>query len=274
MEFRGMVFPSSPKGKTTMAQMMRTSNPALNDKVFQGPEIRYGGGYSQITERMTLNGTVNKTGILLVLAILTAGWTWHLFGVERDIAAVTPWMLGGMVGGLVCALVTIFKKEWSAVTAPMYAALEGLVLGGLSAMFEMRYPGIAIQAVGLTFGTLFALLIAYRSGLIRVTQKFRLGVIAATGGVMVFYLLEMVLGFFGVHFTSINGAGPIGIGFSLIIVGIAALNLVLDFDFIEKGVQYGAPKYMEWYGAFGVMVTLVWLYLEMLRLLSKMRSRN
>jgi uncharacterized YccA/Bax inhibitor family protein len=154
------------------------------------------------------------------------------------------------------------------VTAPIYALLEGLVLGGLSSILDLRYPGIGIQAVSLTFGTLFVLLLAYRSGLIKVTEKFRLGIIAATGGVMVFYLLEMVLGFFGFHFTSI------GIGFSLIVVAIAALNLVLDFDFIERGVQFGAPKYMEWYGAFGIMVTLVWLYLEILRLLSKMRSRN
>jgi uncharacterized YccA/Bax inhibitor family protein len=183
-------------------------------------------------------------------------------------------MLGGLIGGFICAMVTVFKKEWSPVTAPVYALLEGLVLGGVSAMFELRYPGIGIQAVSLTFGTLLVLLLAYRSGLIQVTQKFRLGVVAATGGIAVFYLLEMVLGFFGIQFTSINGSGLIGIGFSLIVVAVAALNLVLDFDFIEQGVQSGAPKYMEWYGAFGIMVTLVWLYLEMLRLLSKLRSRN
>jgi uncharacterized YccA/Bax inhibitor family protein len=183
-------------------------------------------------------------------------------------------MLGGLIGGFICAMVTVFKKEWSPVTAPIYALLEGLALGGLSAVLDLRYPGIAIQAVSLTFGTLFVLLLAYRSGLIQVTQKFRLGIVAATGGIMVFYLLEMVLGFFGIQFTSINGSGPIGIGFSLIVVAVAALNLVLDFDFIERGVNYGAPKYMEWYGAFGIMVTLVWLYLEILRLLSKLRSRN
>ena len=160
------------------------------------------------------------------------------------------------------------------MTAPIYALLEGLVLGGISAVTEARYPGIGIQAVSLTFGTLFVLLLAYRSGLIQVTQKFRLGIIAATGGIALFYVLELVMGFFGFHFTSINGSGAIGIGFSLVVVAIAALNLVLDFDFIEKGVQYGAPKYMEWYGAFGIIVTLVWLYLEILRLLSKMRSRN
>jgi len=139
---------------------------------------------------------------------------------------------------------------------------------------DQYYHGIAIQAVSLTFGTLFVLLIAYQSGLIKVTQKFRLGVVAATGGIFVFYMLQMLLGFFGVRFVSINGSGIVGIGFSLIVVAVAALNLVLDFDFIEQGVQAGAPKYMEWYGAFGIMVTLVWLYIEILRLLSKMRSRN
>jgi uncharacterized YccA/Bax inhibitor family protein len=171
-------------------------------------------------------------------------------------------------------MVTIFKKTWAPVTAPIYALLEGLVLGGLSAVFELKYPGIAMQAVGLTFGTLFVMLLAYKSGLIKVTQKFRMGVVAATGGIMVFYLIEMLLGFFGIQFTTINGAGPIGIAVSLFIVAIAALNLVLDFDFVEQGVAAGVPKYMEWYAAFGIIVTLVWLYLEILTLLSKLRSRN
>jgi uncharacterized YccA/Bax inhibitor family protein len=217
---------------------------------------------------------VNKTGILLVCVMATAWWTWRQFLHSRNIADVAPWMLIGFLGGFAFAMVTVFKKEWSPVTAPIYALLEGLALGGLSAVLDLRYPGIAIQAVGLTFGTLFVLLLAYRSGLIQVTQKFRMGIVAATGGIMVFYLLQMLMGFFGFQFTSINGSGPIGIGFSLIVVAVAALNLVLDFDFIEQGVQYGAPKYMEWYGAFGIIVTLVWLYLEILRLLSKLRSRN
>jgi uncharacterized YccA/Bax inhibitor family protein len=254
--------------------LIKTSNPALSDKTFRGLSDSQYGGLIDAAGRMTLNGTVNKTGILLICAIATAGWTWHLFLQSRDASDVALLMLVGMIGGLICAMVTIFKKEWSAVTAPAYALLEGLVLGGLSAIFDLRYPGIAIQAVGLTFGTLFVLLIAYRSGLIKVTQKFRLGIVAATGGIMVFYLMQILLGFFGFQFTSINGSGFIGIGFSLIVVAIAALNLVLDFDFIEQGVQFGAPKYMEWYGAFGIMVTLVWLYLEILRLLSKLRSRN
>ena len=258
--------------------LMKTSNPALGEKTFQDlSRSQYGGYQGDITTRMTLNGTVNKTGILLVSAIATAGWIWLKFMQSRDLADVYPWMIGGMIGGLVFAMITIFKKEWAPVTAPAYALLEGLVLGGLSAVFELRYPGIAIQAVGLTFGTLFVMLFVYRTGLIKVTDKFRMGVVAATGGIALFYLLEFALSFFGINFmgtNGVNGSGLIGIGFSLLVVGIAALNLVLDFDFIERGVQYGAPKYMEWYGAFGIMVTLVWLYLEILRLLSKMNRRN
>ena len=254
--------------------LMKTSNPALNGNTFNGlSDARFGGVLDE-TSRMTLTGTVNKTGVLLLCAIATACWTWHLFLQTRDFSDVAPLMLLGVFGGLIVSFVTIFKKEWSPITAPIYALLEGLALGGLSALVDVRYPGIAIEAVGLTFGTLFVLLLAYRSGLIPVTQKFRMGIVAATGGIMVFYLLQMVLGIFGFQFTSVNGSGPIGIGFSLIVVAIAALNLVLDFDFIERGVQAGAPKYMEWYGAFGIIVTLVWLYLEILRLLSKMRSSN
>jgi uncharacterized YccA/Bax inhibitor family protein len=249
-----------------MAQLMRTSNPVLSEKQFRGVAV--------LGERMTVQGTVNKTGLLLLCAIATAAWTWHLAIEAQSPAAALPWLWIGTIGGFVCALITVFKKEWSPVTAPAYALLEGLALGGISAVLEVRFPGIAIQSVSLTFGTLLVLLLAYRSGLIPVTQNFRLGIVAATGAVMLFYLLQFVLGFFGVHFTSINGSGPIGIGFSLIIVGIAALNLVLDFDFIETGARMGAPKYMEWYGAFGLMVTLVWLYLEILRLLTKLRGRD
>ena len=254
---------------------LKTSNPALGDQTFQRlSQAQYGGYPGERTASMTLNGTVNKTGILLVLAIASAGWTWYLFNQSLNTADVMPWMMGGLIGGFIFALITIFKKEWAPVTAPAYALLEGLALGGISASFEIRYPGIAIQAVGLTFGTLFVLLLAYRSGLIRVTNKLRLGIVAATGGIAVFYLAEIVLGMFGIHFTSINGSGFIGIGFSLIVVVVAALNLVLNFDIIERGVAAGAPKYMEWYGAFGIMVTLVWLYLEILNLLAKLNRRN
>lgn len=249
-----------------MPQLMRTSNPALNDKVFQGVAGTFG-------ESMTLQGTVNKTGILLLCAMAGAAWTWHDFMLGQ-MAAVTTLLWVGLLGGLVFALATTFKKEWAPVTAPIYSALEGLALGGISAALNARFPGIAMEAVSLTFGTLLVLLLAYSSGIIRVTAKFRLGVVAATGAILLFYVAQMVLGFFGIRFATINGSGPIGIGISLLIVVVAALNLVLDFDFIERGVQAGAPRYMEWYGAFGLMVTLVWLYLEMLRLLAKINSRD
>ena len=254
--------------------LMKTSNPALGENTFRNLQGAGYAGITDLTNRMSINGTVNKTGILLLCAIATAAWTWHLFLQSRDFSSVAPLMLAGVFGGFILAMVTVFKKEWSPVTSPIYALLEGLFLGGVSAALDLRYPGIAIQAVGLTFGTLFVMLFAYRSGLIKVTQKLRMGIFAATGGICLFYFAQMMLGFFGIRFVSINGSGVIGIGFSLLVVAIAALNLVLDFDFIERGVQYGAPKYMEWYGAFGIIVTLVWLYLEMLRLLSKLRSRN
>jgi|SRR5579872_2718019 uncharacterized YccA/Bax inhibitor family protein len=254
--------------------LMKTSNPALGSKTFQNVPGSGYGGMIDAANRMSLSGTVNKTGILLVCAMATAAWVWHAFMESRDMADVGPWLMLGAFGGFVMAMVTVFKKEWAPVTAPVYALLEGLVLGGISAVFDFRYPGVAFQAIGLTFGTLLVLLMAYSSGWIKVTDKLRLGIVAATGGIMLFYLAEMILGFFHVQFLAINGAGPLGIIFSLFVCGIAALNLVLDFDFIEQGVAYGAPKYMEWYGAFGIMVTLVWLYLEILRLLSKMRSRN
>jgi uncharacterized YccA/Bax inhibitor family protein len=187
---------------------------------------------------------------------------------------VMPFLLGGAIGGFIVAMVTIFKKTWAPVTVPIYALLEGLFLGAISAMFEQMYPGIVIQAVGLTFGTLFALLFAYKSGLIKATENFKLGVVAATGAVALIYMASIVLSFFGTSIPYIHESGTIGILFSLAVVVIAALNLVLDFDFIETGAERGAPKYMEWYGAFGLLVTLIWLYLEMLRLLSKLNSRR
>jgi uncharacterized YccA/Bax inhibitor family protein len=247
--------------------LMKTSNPALNANSFRVEQVSSG-------ESMTLTGTVNRTGILLICAVATAAWTWNRFFHSPSSETVLPFVAVGAIGGLIFAIVTVFKKEWSPITAPIYALLEGLVLGGVSAVFELRYRGIAIQAVGLTFGTLFVLLLVYRSGLIRVSEKFRLGVVAATGGILVFYLAQFVLGFFGVRFAAINGSGLIGIGFSVVVVIVAALNLILDFDFIESGVSAGAPKYMEWYGAFGLIVTLVWLYLEILRLLGKLNSRQ
>jgi uncharacterized YccA/Bax inhibitor family protein len=254
--------------------LMKTSNPALGQNTFSDfARSQYGGNLVDASARMSLSGTVNKTGILLLLTVATAAWTWNSFLHTQDLMLAGPALLLGGLGGFIFALVTIFKKEWAPVTAPIYALLEGLVLGGLSAVFELRYPGIAFQAVALTFGTLFAMLMLYKSGLIKVTDKFRMGVVAATFGIAIFYLLQMLLGFIGFRFSTLNGPGTIGIVISLLIVGVAALNLVLDFDFIERGVSYGAPKYMEWYGAFGIMVTLIWLYLEMLRLLAKARRR-
>ena len=177
-------------------------------------------------------------------------------------------MFGGLIVGAIVALVLVFKKTWAPALAPAYAILEGLFLGGISAFYQARFPGIAVQAVALTFGTLFALLGAYQTGLIRPSENFKLGIFAATGGIALVYLVSMVLGFFGIQIPGIFGNGIIGIGFSIVVVIIAALNLVLDFDFIEQGAAVGAPKYLEWYAAFGLMVTLVWLYLEILRLLA------
>ena len=242
--------------------LLRTANPALRPKTFEG--VRAG---ADPAVSMTLQGTVNKAGILLTLVAICAIYTWNAY--HTDPAASMAWLLVGLIGGLIVAMVTIFKKEWAAFTAPAYAVLEGLMLGALSASFEARYPGIAIQAVGLTIGTLLAMLIAYTSGLVKVTQNFRMGVVAATGGIFLVYLATMGLGFFGIHIPYIYDTGLVGIGFSLFVVVIAALNLVLDFDLIDSGVAAGAPKYMEWYCAFGLLVTLVWLYIEMLRLLSK-----
>lgn len=249
--------------------MMRTANPALNAKTFKGFERAM-----DPSQAMSIEGTVNKTAFLLFLALITASWTWNLYFNTGNTAVVIPWIIVGALGGLVTAIVTIFKKKWSPITAPCYALLEGLVLGGLSSLFEARYPGIVIQAVGLTFGTLFGLLLAYKTHLIKVTENFKLGVVAATGGIGLIYMLSFVLGFFGIGIPFIHESGLLGIGFSLFVVVIAALNLVLDFDFIEKGAEAGAPKYMEWFAAFGLIVTLIWLYLEILRLLAKLRSRR
>jgi uncharacterized YccA/Bax inhibitor family protein len=242
---------------------MRTSNPMMKDNVF----TRSLAG----VEAMTLQGAVNKTITLLALVIIGAGFTWNLF-YNQGPAAVQPWMMGGLFGGLVVAIVTIFRQTWAPFLAPLYAVLEGLALGGISAFFETRFPGIVIQAVALTFGVLFCLLLAYKSRLIKVTQNFRLGVVAATGGIALVYLIGFVGAFFGWQVPYIHESGIIGIGFSLFVVVIASMNLVLDFDFIERGHGV-APKYMEWYAAFGLIVTLVWLYLEILRLLSKLRER-
>ncbi len=244
---------------------MRSGNPALNQKTFEGLE-----NYN--SEVMTINGTVNKTAMLLAIVVMTALYTWSQAQGIDGIASALPLTIGGGIGGFIVAIITIFKKTWSPVTAPLYAGLEGLFLGGISAFYEAQYPGIVLQAVVLTFGTLGALLMAYRSGLIKATENFKLGVVAATGGIAILYIINIVMGFFGNSIGFIHDSGWLGIGFSAVVVVVAALNLVLDFDFIEEGAEQGAPKYMEWYAGFGLVVTLVWLYLELLRLLSKLRD--
>jgi uncharacterized YccA/Bax inhibitor family protein len=243
---------------------MRTGNPALSDNTFTGV-----GRLARSEAAMTAQGTANKAILLLLCVLVTASWIWRM-----NPQVMAPWLAVGAIGGLVVAIVTVFKQTWAPVTAPLYALLEGLVIGGLSALFEAQFPGIVIQAAALTLGTCLAMLLAYKSGMIRATENFKLGVVAATGGIALFYLLTMVLGFFGIRIPLMYGNSWVSIGFSLFVVVIAALNLVLDFDFIEQGAAQGAPKYMEWYGAFGLMVTLIWLYLEMLRLLAKLRSRE
>lgn len=256
---------------------MHSSNPALSDKVFQNFES-YGD-----TTVMTITGTVTKTLITLTLALLTAGWTWHTFEEAggaalgpQAVGVIMPYMLGGMVVGLIVALVTMFKQTWAPMTTPVYALAEGFFLGGISAITQAQFPDVPIvfQALGLTFGTAAVMLIAYQTGLIKVTDKLRSCVIAATGAIFLVYLVSMVLNFFNMEVPYIHGYGMVGIGFSLCVVGLAAFNLLLDFDTIEGLSHQRAPKYMEWYGAFSLMVTLVWLYIEILRLLSKLNRRD
>lgn len=244
---------------------MRTSNPLLNDKAFTV-------GHAYSANAMTINGTVNKTAALLFLVICSAAYTWEVASTTPSQAM--PWMIGGAIGALIAAVVACFKREWSPILAPGYALLEGLFLGAFSALMNARFPGIVISAVAITFGVLFTLLLAYRTGIIKATENFKLGIVAATGGIFVVYLVTMILGFFGRGIPYIHESGMIGIGFSIFVVIIAALNLVLDFDFIENGSAAGAPKYMEWFAALGLMVTLVWLYIEVVKLLAKLQSRR
>ncbi|QJD86388.1 Bax inhibitor-1/YccA family protein [Cohnella herbarum] len=243
----------------------RSGNPTLNDNTFEGSH-GYGG-----SERMTIDGTVNKAFIMLAILLGGAFVTWSMYFNDRN---VMPIAIGGAIGGLILALIISFKPKASPYLVPIYAALEGVFLGGISATYEAKFNGITLQAALLTMCIFVALLLAYKSRIIKATENFKLGVFAATAGIMLVYLASFVLGMFGVTVPYLHDSSLIGIGISLVIVVVAALNLVLDFDFIESGAQQGAPKYMEWYGAFGLMVTLVWLYLEMLRLLSKIASRD
>ena len=248
---------------------MATANPAMNTAVYD----RAGRAFES-SSVMTLEGTVLKTAALLMILMATAVYTW--FQAMAGSPLTYGLLMVGSIGGFVVALLTIFVPKASPFSAPVYAALEGLVLGAISAIFEARYHGIAIKAVGLSVGVLTMMLFVYGTGIIRVTEKFKIGVVAATGAICLVYFVDIVASFFGAHIPYIHESGYIGIGFSLVVVVIAALNLVLDFDFIERGVQLQAPKYMEWYGGFSLMVTLVWMYLEILRLLAKVQggSRN
>jgi uncharacterized YccA/Bax inhibitor family protein len=240
---------------------MRSGNPALSSATFKNID-------GSVSEKMTIEGTVNKTAMSLLLLMATASYTWGNPSIGL--------MMFGIFGGLILAIITIFKKTWAPYTVSAYALLEGLALGGISKIFDNQYPGIASQAIFLTFGILAALLLVYKTGLIKPTENFKLGVCAATGGIAIMYLISWIMSMFGsgMSILSPNNTSMLSIGISLFVVVIASLNLVLDFDFIEEGVEKGAPKYMEWYGAFGLLVTLIWLYLAILRLLAQLQSRR
>lgn len=244
---------------------MRSGNPSLKDEVFEK------GGYASSGRTMTIQGTVNKTFILLLLVLATAVYSWNQYLSNPE--TILPLILVGGIGGFVVAMITIFVPKAAPFTAPLYALLEGLFIGAISAQYEVQYGGIVFQAVLLTIGVLLSLLLAYKSGFIKVTQNFRLGVVAATGAIFVVYLISFVGSFFGFNIPHLHESTPLGIIISIVIVIIAALNLVLDFDYIENASEKRVPKYFEWYGAFGLLVTLVWLYLEILRLLAKLRDR-
>jgi uncharacterized YccA/Bax inhibitor family protein len=245
---------------------MQTSNPAFSADAF----VRARGAATG-PNAMTIQGAITKTGVLIALALIPAVMVWNMYAQGNQ--AVMGFATIGAIAGLVFAMATCFVPTWAPVTAPLYAVAEGTFLGGISAVFEAQYPGIVAPAMLSTFGVLICMLAAYRTGLVRATEKFKLGVIAATGAICLVYVASMILSLFDVGVPFIRSASPIGIGFSVVVVIIAALNLVLDFDLVERGAQSGMPKYMEWYCGFALMVTLVWLYLEILRLLSKLRER-
>lgn len=248
----------------------RTSNPALKESTFTNAGYRT--SVYSASESMTLNGTLHRTFFLLCLAVGAGSITWGLAFTQPDL--VIPIMILGLVGGFITALVTIFKQASAPISAPIYAIFEGLALGGISAMYNSTMPGIVVSAFALTAAVLFTLIALYRTGVVRATASFRAGLLASMGAIIFVSFGALMLSFFGVNVSAITGSGPIALGFCLFATVIAALNLVLDFDLIERGVEGGAPKYMEWYAAFGVLMTLVWLYLEMLRLLSILNRRD
>ena len=248
---------------------LQSSNPTLNERTFGAARVGMG------EPAMTIQGTVNKTFILLAILVACATWTWSKTSNPSSAGFINMVGIGAGIVGFILAMVTCFKPKWSPITAPLYAACQGLLLGFISVMFEIRYPGIVIQAVGLTFAVTFAMLMGYKAGLLQATPGLRKGLMIAMGGLMLCYVVVMIASFFGIHPPGfINGGGPLGIAFSLFVVGIASMSLVLDFDLIESGSREGLAQYMEWYGAFALMVTLIWLYMEILRLLSKINRRD
>ena len=251
--------------------IFKSGNPALSEKSFAKSTQVYDADVVKMTER----GTLNKFFLLSLLVIATASLTWSAYYQGKD---VTAWIWGGAIGGLIAAIVMAFKPMWASFLAPVYALFEGAFVGGISAYYNFAFekvaPGIVMQAVGLTFGAVIAMFLLYRFRVIKATEKFKSIMFVATAGIAFFYLIAIVLRMFGIDIPFIHEGSMLGIGFSVLVVGIAALNLILDFDMIENGVAMGAPKYMEWYGAFGLLVTIVWLYIEILRLLSKLSSKN
>jgi uncharacterized YccA/Bax inhibitor family protein len=249
--------------------IFKSGNPTLNEKIFQNSGLVSGG------DTMTERGTLNKFFFLSLMVMASASFTWKAFYEGKD---VMGWMIGGAIGGFIIALIITFKREWASYITPLYGLLEGFFIGGLSAVvnaaFAKSYPGIVMQAVLLTFGAVIAMYFLFRFKIIKATEKFKSVIIMATVGIGIFYLLAMLLRMFHIDIAFLHEGSLMGIGFSLVVVVIASLNLILDFDMIEKGTQMGAPKYMEWYCAFGLMVTIVWLYVEILRLLSKLASRR
>jgi uncharacterized YccA/Bax inhibitor family protein len=245
---------------------MKSGNPVLSGDVFTDWALA-----DRRSTVMTIEGTALKALALLAIILATAAYAWNqvLTG-----GVSLPLLIGGAIGGFVLAIITTFKPVWAAYTSPLYALCQGLVLGSISGLVNQRYQGIVIEAVALTLGVMLVMLTLYVTRVVRVTPKLTMMIVAATGAVALTYLVTFILSLFGVAVPFIHSSGPIGIGFSVVVVGIAAFNLLLDFDTIEQGVRAGAPKYMEWYGAFALMVTLVWLYIEVLRLLSKLRGRD
>lgn len=251
----------------------KTSNPTLTEKIFDKSLHENAKAFGV----MSIRGTLNKFGFLLLMVMAAAMYVWNLHE-EGNTATANTYMIGGAIGGFVLALVMMFKPNWAGYIAPAYGILEGLFIGGISAffneMFAKSYPNLILHAVGLTMGVALAMFLLYSFRIINVTNRLRSIVMSATMGIGLFYLIVWVLSLFGVDMGFAFDSSPLSIGISLFIVGIASFNLLLDFDSIEKAAEMGAPKYMEWYGAFGLLVTLVWLYLEILKLLSKLNSRD